>query len=83
MEDELLSGSGFLGFLEQLVMGLLSMSSRLLQRLGIGFVLWRLFVQQGDQFAGGGRGFYLAAADDVFGTELLPIKLFVGAAIGA
>src|SRR4029077_19183094 len=60
-----------------------STSTRLLERLGIGFVLWRLFVQQGDQFAGGGRGFYLATVDDVFGTEFLPIKLFVGAAVGA
>src|SRR6266852_3366677 len=55
----------------------------LLERLGIGFVLWRLFVQQGDQFAGGARGFYLATVDDVFGTELLPVELFVGTAVGA
>ena len=60
-----------------------STSTRLLQRLWFGFVLRRLFVQQGDQVMRRGRGFYLAAADNVLCAELLLVQLFVGTSVRA
>src|SRR5690349_10373758 len=56
---------------------------RLLQGLRVRQVLGRLLVQQGSQFLGTGRDSHLAFPDDFLRRQLLPIKVFVGAAIRA
>src|SRR5258708_26895620 len=52
-----------------------------LQRYGIGLILRRLLIQQGYEFAAGSGDANLAFADDLLGSQISAIQLFVCTAV--
>src|ERR1700747_1303279 len=58
-------------------------SQSLLQRLGIRKIARRMFVEQGDEFMSAGRSSGLSLAQDLLGAQFAPVKLFIGAVVGA